>query len=155
MLLKGTEVMNWGDIPANTNIGNFPTSGNVIGDTDQQTLTNKRINPRVGTANNRSSMSPNVSTTDILCASSQGQTLTINASSGSPVKGNMLRLKILDNGSGGDPYFGLGRSYYYEGEKRGYWRLTRIRERGKLRGVTLIPYDAVAAFIRNQGRAEA
>jgi len=52
--------------------------------------------------------------------------------------------------SGGDPYFGLGRSYYYEGEKLGYWNLTRIRQRGKLRGVTLIPYDAVAAFIRNQ-----
>ena len=56
---------------------------------------------------------------------------------------------------GGDPYFGLGRSYYYEGESRGYWRLIRIRQRGKLRGVTLVPYDAVAAFIRNQGRAEA
>jgi hypothetical protein len=57
--------------------------------------------------------------------------------------------------SGGDPYFGLGRSYYYEGEKQGYWRLIRIRQRGKLRGVTLVPYDAIAAFIRNQGSAEA
>jgi hypothetical protein len=52
--------------------------------------------------------------------------------------------------SGGDPYFGLGRSYYYEGEKQGYWRLIRIRQRGKLRGVTLVPYDAIAAFIRKQ-----
>jgi hypothetical protein len=57
--------------------------------------------------------------------------------------------------SGGDPYFGLGRSYYYEGEKQGYWRLIRLRQRGKLRGVTLVPYDAIAAFIRNHGRAEA
>ena len=57
--------------------------------------------------------------------------------------------------SGGDPYFGLGRSYYYEGEKQGYWTLIRIRQRGKLRGVTLVPYDVVAAFIRNQGSAEA
>jgi hypothetical protein len=57
--------------------------------------------------------------------------------------------------SGGDPFFGLGRSYYYEGEKLGWWRLVRIRQRGKLRGVTLVPYDAVAAFIRNQGRTEA
>ncbi len=55
--------------------------------------------------------------------------------------------------SGGDPYFGLGRSYYYEGEKNGNWRLIRLRQRGKLRGVTLVPYDAVAAFIRKQGRA--
>jgi len=52
--------------------------------------------------------------------------------------------------SGGDPYFGLCRSYYYEGEKRGYWRLIRIRERGKQRGVTLVPFDAVAAFVRSQ-----
>jgi hypothetical protein len=52
--------------------------------------------------------------------------------------------------SGGDPHFGLGRSYYYEGEKNGFWRLVRIRQRGKLRGVTLVPYDAVSAFIRKQ-----
>jgi hypothetical protein len=51
---------------------------------------------------------------------------------------------------GPDPFFGFGRSYYYEGEKRGYWRLIRIRERGKLRGVTLVPFDAVAAFVRKQ-----
>jgi hypothetical protein len=51
---------------------------------------------------------------------------------------------------GGDPFFGFGRSFYYEGEKRGYWRLVRIRERGKIRGVTLVPYDAVAAFVRSQ-----
>jgi hypothetical protein len=56
--------------------------------------------------------------------------------------------------SGGDPYFGLGRSYYYEGEKQGFWRLIRIRQRGKLRGVTLVPYDAIAAFIRKHERAE-
>jgi hypothetical protein len=56
---------------------------------------------------------------------------------------------------GGDRYFGFTRTFYYEGEKRGYWRLVRIRERGKLRGVTLVPYDAVADFIRNQGRGEA
>jgi hypothetical protein len=49
-----------------------------------------------------------------------------------------------------DPYFGLSRTFYYEGEKRGYWRLVRVRERGKLRGVTLVPYDAVAAFVRSQ-----
>jgi hypothetical protein len=60
----------------------------------------------------------------------------------------------LPSRGGGDPFFGFTRSYYYEGETRGYWKLARIRDRGKLRGVTLVPYDAVAAFIRNQGRAE-
>ena len=52
--------------------------------------------------------------------------------------------------AGGDPYFGFGRSYYYEGEQRGYWRLVRIRERDKIRGVTLVPYDVVSAFIRKR-----
>jgi len=56
--------------------------------------------------------------------------------------------------SGGDPYFGLGRSYYYEGEKQGYWRLIRLRQRGKQRGVTLVPYDTIAAFIRKQNKVE-
>jgi len=52
--------------------------------------------------------------------------------------------------SGGDPFFGMTRSFYYRGEELGYWRLIRIRERGKQRGVTLIPYDAVARFLRSQ-----
>jgi hypothetical protein len=56
--------------------------------------------------------------------------------------------------AGGDPHFGLGRSYYYEGEKQGYWRLVRIRQRGKQRGVTLVPYDAIATFIRKQSNTE-
>jgi hypothetical protein len=51
---------------------------------------------------------------------------------------------------GGDPHFGIGRSFYYRGEQLGYWRLIRIRERGKQRGVTLVPYDQVAAFVRAQ-----
>jgi hypothetical protein len=52
--------------------------------------------------------------------------------------------------SGGDPFFGFGRSYYYEGEARGYWELVRIKKRGKDRGLTLVPYDQVSAFVRAQ-----
>jgi hypothetical protein len=51
---------------------------------------------------------------------------------------------------GVDPFFGFTRSFYYEGEVRGYWRLIRIRERGKQRGVTLVPFDAVLSFVRGQ-----
>lgn len=54
---------------------------------------------------------------------------------------------------GGDPHFGLTRSFYYAGEQRGYWNLIRIRERGKRRGVTLISFNSVAAFIRKQSEA--
>jgi hypothetical protein len=57
--------------------------------------------------------------------------------------------------SGGDPYFHFTRSYYYRGEELGYWRLIRIRERGKQRGLTLVPFNQVEAFVRKQmdGRA--
>jgi hypothetical protein len=55
--------------------------------------------------------------------------------------------------SGVDPHFGFSRSFFYEGEARNYWRLVRIRARGKLRGITLVPYDAVAKFVREQTEA--
>ena len=51
---------------------------------------------------------------------------------------------------GVDPYFGLGRSFYYEAETRGWFKLVRLRDRGKQRGITLVPYDAVAAFIQRE-----
>lgn len=51
---------------------------------------------------------------------------------------------------GPDPHFGLSRSYYYEGEKLGWWKLIRLRKRSKIRGVTLVPYDAIAAHVRAQ-----
>ena len=54
---------------------------------------------------------------------------------------------------GGDPFFGISRSFYYVGEQRGYWRLIRLRERGKRRGVTLVPFAEVAAFVRKQREA--
>jgi hypothetical protein len=49
-----------------------------------------------------------------------------------------------------DPFFGLTRTCYYEGEQRGYWKLIRIRERGKQRGITLVPFDAIARFVHGQ-----
>jgi len=56
----------------------------------------------------------------------------------------------LPKNGGVDPYFGLTRAYYYSGEQKNWWRLIRLRQRGKLRGVTLVPFDQVAAFIRRQ-----
>jgi hypothetical protein len=49
-----------------------------------------------------------------------------------------------------DPFFGFSRSFYYELEKRGDVRLIHMRARGKARGVTLIPYDQVAALVRRK-----
>jgi hypothetical protein len=50
----------------------------------------------------------------------------------------------------GDPHFGFSRSFYYTGEERGWWKLVRIRDQDKKRGITLISYSAVAAFVRSQ-----
>ena len=48
---------------------------------------------------------------------------------------------------GGDPFFGLTRSYYYAAESAGLLRLVRLRKRGKTRGITLVPYEKIAALI--------
>lgn len=48
---------------------------------------------------------------------------------------------------GGDPYFGLTRGWYYSAERDGLIQLVRLRKRGNQRGVTLVPYDDVAAII--------
>lgn len=53
---------------------------------------------------------------------------------------------------GGDPHFGLTRSWYYAAEQRGLIQLKRLRDRGKLRGVTLVPYDAVRKLITEAGK---
>lgn len=63
-----------------------------------------------------------------------------------PSKPEFFRLPA----KGGDPFFGLTRSWFYAAEARGDIKLVRLRERGKLRGVTLVPYDPIAAFIRSQ-----
>jgi hypothetical protein len=49
-----------------------------------------------------------------------------------------------------DPFFGFSRAFYYAGEQRGYWKLIRIRDEGKDRGVTLIPYKDVLRFVQAQ-----
>jgi hypothetical protein len=53
---------------------------------------------------------------------------------------------------GGDVFFGLSRAWYYAAEKDGLLTLVRLRQRGKLRGVTLVPYDAVAKLINDARR---
>jgi hypothetical protein len=49
---------------------------------------------------------------------------------------------------GHDPHFGLGRSSFYDLEKRGMLRLIRLRKPGNIRGKVLVPYAETAALIR-------
>ena len=47
-----------------------------------------------------------------------------------------------------DPFFGLSRGWYYKAHAAGEIRLVAIRQRGALRGVRLVAYDSVCAYIR-------
>lgn len=46
-----------------------------------------------------------------------------------------------------DPFFGFTRTFFYVGHERGYWTLTKIKAKGKERGVTLVPFAAVLNFV--------
>lgn len=63
------------------------------------TLTNKRINPRVVSAASASSLTPDISAADQYCYTALAAGLTINAPTGTPVDGNKLVFRILDNGT--------------------------------------------------------
>ena len=59
----------------------------------------------------------------------------------------------LPRGGGVDPYFGFTRTFYYNGEISGRWRLIRIKAPGTRRGITLVPYSEVQEFVRKQREA--
>lgn len=47
-----------------------------------------------------------------------------------------------------DPFFNYSRSQYYNMESEGLIKLVRVRPRGKARGTVFVPYEQVAARIR-------
>ena len=53
-----------------------------------------------------------------------------------------------------DPYFGITRGGYYQGENEGWWTLIRIKRPGMKRGTTLVPYDEISAFIAKQRKEQ-
>ena len=58
--------------------------------------------------------------------------------------------------TGGDPFFGLTRAYYYGEEKAGRLKLVRLRKPGAERGVTLVPYARISTLVQKaQAQAEA
>jgi hypothetical protein len=58
-----------------------------------------RIDPRVTSAASASSLTPDVSTTDIYAYTALAAGLTINAPTGTPLNGDKLIFRILDNGT--------------------------------------------------------
>lgn len=75
-------------------------SNNGVNVTWIDTLTNKRIDPRVVSAASASSLTPDVSAGDIYAYTALAAGLTINAPIGTPVDGNKLIFRLLDNGTG-------------------------------------------------------
>ena len=78
-------------------IGN--TASAVVGISDTQTLTNKRIDPRVTSTTTASTLTPDVSVADIYAYTSLSSDLTINAPIGTPVNGDKLIFRFLDSGT--------------------------------------------------------
>ena len=62
-------------------------------------ITSTRVNPRVSSTASTASITPDVSAYDQYCVTAQAATLTINAPIGTPVDGNKLIFRILDNGT--------------------------------------------------------
>jgi predicted nucleic acid-binding Zn-ribbon protein len=76
-------------------------SGTVVGTTDTQTLTNKRVNPRVVTTagTGGGNITPTGDTADQFVITALTSSATFLAPSGTPVDGQKLIIRIKDNGS--------------------------------------------------------
>jgi hypothetical protein len=75
-------------------------TGTVVGTTDTQTLTNKRIDPRVFSTASASSVTPDISSYDVYAYTALATTLTINATTGgTPLNGDKLIFRFKDNGT--------------------------------------------------------
>jgi hypothetical protein len=81
-------------LAANANAAAGLTTGNGTA-----TLTNKRIDPRVTSTTSASSLTPDVSAADIYAYTALAANLTINAPIGTPVDGDKLIFRLLDNGT--------------------------------------------------------
>jgi hypothetical protein len=83
-----------------TALGNNADATNGFATTNgTATFTNKRIDPRVTSAASASSLTPDVSAADIYAYTALAANLTINAPIGTPVDGDKLVFRILDNGT--------------------------------------------------------
>jgi hypothetical protein len=64
-----------------------------------ETLTNKRIDPRVTSAASASTLTPDISASDVYAYTALAAGLTINAPTGTPVDGDKLMFRLLDDGT--------------------------------------------------------
>lgn len=62
-------------------------------------LSSTRINPRVSSAASTATLTPDISSFDQYCLTAQAAGLTVEAPIGTPLDGNKLLFRILDNGT--------------------------------------------------------
>ena len=77
------------------------------------------------------------------CHTSQPVTGCAHTSTSSQIRPEFFALPPR----GGDAFFGLSKSTYYQLEKQGLIKMVRLRMRGSVRGKVLVPYDAVRALL--------
>ena len=73
-------------------------SGTIVGTTDTQTLTSKRITSRIGTTASTSTLTIDADVTDQYNVTALAGAMTIAAPTGTPTDGQKLIIRILDNG---------------------------------------------------------
>lgn len=87
-------------------VGN--TSGTNTGDQDlssyatktgTETLTNKRIDPRIQTVTSSATVTPNADSNDLVVITAQAEALSLVNPSGTPVQGQPMIIRIKDNGT--------------------------------------------------------
>jgi hypothetical protein len=74
-------------------------SGAIVGTTDTQTLTNKRVTSRIGTIASTSTLTIDADVTDQYNVTALAAAMTIAAPTGTPTDGQKLIIRILDNGT--------------------------------------------------------
>ncbi len=87
---------------------NTGISGNIVGTTDTQTVTNKRITRRVVTVTQSATPTINTDNTDVAYITGLAQAITSFTTnlSGTPVNGDSLIISITDNGTARGLTFG-------------------------------------------------
>lgn len=86
--------------PSASTVMTFPSATDTVaGIAATQTLTNKRVDPRVSSSASASSVTPDIASYDMYAYTALAANLTINAPTGTPVDGNTLLFRILDDGT--------------------------------------------------------
>lgn len=96
-LLAGTGIIKLNDAAA-PDLVTAP-SGTIVGTSDTQTLTNKRITKRVSTTASSATPTPNADTTDVYTITALAEAAAFGAPTGTPTEGQALLIRVKDNGT--------------------------------------------------------